>query len=95
MLAVTDLAAQLETVDARHLDVRHHDTGLDLETQFPGFVAILRLEHVVTIQLEQRSEHDPDVAIIVGDEHRRDVIGGDASRKTAQDLPLHFIPTEF
>ncbi len=51
LLALPDFPAELQPVEAGHLDVGHHHRGERFLDAFPGDVAILGFDHLVAIEL--------------------------------------------
>src|SRR5437763_8587963 len=59
VLARPDSPAELQSVDTRHLDVRDHNGGLELDARPPGFVAVPGFQDLMTIELEEGAKHGP------------------------------------
>src|SRR2546426_42035 len=83
VLAGPDSPAELQPIDAGHLDVRDHHGGLELDADLPGLVAVPGFYHLMAIELEEGPKHGPDVEVVVGDQHRGGIAYGCRSRDTA------------
>src|SRR2546425_5253912 len=89
VLAGPDSPAELQPIDAGHLDVRDHHGGLELDAEPPGLVAVPRFYDLMAIELEEGSKHRPNIEVVVGDQHRGKVADGFRSRDTTLPEPPH------
>src|SRR3989454_2736100 len=90
VLARPDSPAELQPIDAGHLDVRDDHGGLVLDADLPGLVAVSGFHDLMAIELEEGPKHGPDVEVVVGDQHRGEVADGFRSRDTAlTESPHH------